>query len=277
MRPIIWLSSRKAKTAFLKITIIIALGIAIGYLYQNRDLQYEKLSQLPIPLVETCQELEADNGIPWELLAAFYQVQKEKGVISGSSEDTQITALALKLTKHPTNSFLNLLTVIPHPVRAFQIWQRYHSLKKVSYLFSKRYYFPVGKHKVYFMDTWGAERDGGKRRHQGTDIFAPPGTPLYAVTDGIIERKGWNRLGGWRIGLRGEDGIYYYYAHLQSYAPGIQQGDKIEKGTVLGYVGHTGNAEGTPDHLHFGMETPLKRWINPYPFLVYWQRKSSLL
>ena len=114
------------------------------------------------------------------------------------------------------------------------------------------------------VNTWGARRSGG-RGHEGIDIFAPRGTPVIAATQGVVMRKGWNRLGGKTVSVLGPGGWYHYYAHLDEWdAPAV--GDWVEAGTVLGYVGDTGNAKGTPTHLHYGIyESGGAR--NPYPLL----------
>ncbi|HKI01905.1 MAG TPA: M23 family metallopeptidase [Thermoanaerobaculia bacterium] len=113
-------------------------------------------------------------------------------------------------------------------------------------------------------NTWGASRSGG-RSHEGIDIFAPRGTPVLSATRGVVTRKGWNLLGGKTVSVLGPSGWYHYYAHLDEWdAPAT--GDWVEAGTVLGYVGDTGNAKGTPTHLHYGIyESGGAR--NPYPLL----------
>lgn len=115
-------------------------------------------------------------------------------------------------------------------------------------------------------DTWGAPR-GTDRRHEGQDIFAPKGTPILSATNGFIYKIGENNLGGQTVSVIGSGGRVYYYAHLDSYAKGIAVGDRVSKRTVLGYVGTTGNAQGTPPHLHFGIYT-LTGAINPLPLLT---------
>lgn len=114
-------------------------------------------------------------------------------------------------------------------------------------------------------DTWGAARSEG-RKHQGVDIFAKRGTPVMSTTQGIVYRVGANTLGGKVIWVLGPDSSRHYYAHLDDYALHIEQGDWVEVGEVLGYVGNTGNARSTPPHLHYGIY--LKNGAtNPYPFL----------
>lgn len=115
-------------------------------------------------------------------------------------------------------------------------------------------------------DTWGAPRGVG-RHHEGQDIFAPKGTPILSATNGFIYKIGENNLGGQTVSVIGSGGRVYYYAHLDSYAKGIAVGDRVSKRTVLGYVGTTGNAQGTPPHLHFGIYT-FTGAINPLPLLT---------
>ncbi|WP_034387995.1 M23 family metallopeptidase [Deinococcus sp. YIM 77859] len=115
-----------------------------------------------------------------------------------------------------------------------------------------------------FVDTWGAARSEG-RRHEGVDIFAPRGTPIRATTRGLVLNVGENRLGGRTVTLLGPGGQRHYYAHLDRY-PDLQEGDWVEAGDVVGYVGDSGNAKGTPPHLHYGIYE-LGGAINPYPLL----------
>jgi len=115
-------------------------------------------------------------------------------------------------------------------------------------------------------DTWSAPRSGG-RLHQGQDIFAPRGTPVVSATEGIVVRVGTNRLGGKVVSIIGAGGRLYYYAHLDGYAEGLDVGHTVSKGSTIGYVGNTGNARGTPPHLHFGVYTPAGA-LNPLPMFV---------
>jgi peptidoglycan LD-endopeptidase LytH len=115
-------------------------------------------------------------------------------------------------------------------------------------------------------DTWHAPRGSG-RSHEGQDIFAPRGTPILSATKGYVFKIGENNLGGQTVSVIGSGGRIYYYAHLDRYAPGLEVGNPVTPRTVLGYVGTTGNAQGTPPHLHFGIYT-LNGAINPLPLLT---------
>ncbi|MBY4898573.1 M23 family metallopeptidase [Cupriavidus sp. AU9028] len=114
-------------------------------------------------------------------------------------------------------------------------------------------------------DTWHGARSGG-RKHEGIDIFAPRGREVVSSTEGIVSRVGTNNLGGKVVWVMGPGRQMHYYAHLDDYAD-IAPGDRVMPGTVLGFVGNTGNARGTPPHLHYGIYTASGA-INPYPLLT---------
>ena len=143
-------------------------------------------------------------------------------------------------------------------------------LIKYTYYQPNKYRFPVIG-RTWYEDSFGADREGGKRRHEGTDLFGKEGIPIVSISGGKVEQIGWNRLGGERVGIRGDDGSYYYYAHLLFISTSLVKGKRVEAGDLLGTMGHTGVALTTPDHLHFGIELPNGQWINPYPFLKVWQ------
>ena len=99
---------------------------------------------------------------------------------------------------------------------------------------------------------YGADRDGGRRKHEGVDIFAKKGTPVVAPVDGYVSRVGSSNLGGKVVWMRDLDrGHSYYFAHLDEQL--VQGGEKVRQGDTLGLVGNTGNARTTPPHLHFGI------------------------
>lgn len=113
-------------------------------------------------------------------------------------------------------------------------------------------------------DTWGGPRSNG-RKHEGIDIFAKRGTPVVAATEGIVMRVGTNRLGGQVVWVLGPAGQRHYYAHLDQFAD-VRPGMRVEPGRTLGYVGTSGNAKGTPPHLHYGIYGPGGA-TNPYSLL----------
>ncbi len=118
---------------------------------------------------------------------------------------------------------------------------------------------------VYFRNDWGNPRSGG-RTHKGTDMFAAKGVPVVAVVDGTLRFRDGG-LGGIAIWLKGA-GASFYYAHLDSRASGLSTGSYVERGTVIGYVGNTGNAFGGADHLHFQLHPGHGSPVNPYPTLA---------
>ncbi|SHK47347.1 Murein DD-endopeptidase MepM and murein hydrolase activator NlpD, contain LysM domain [Paramaledivibacter caminithermalis DSM 15212] len=139
------------------------------------------------------------------------------------------------------------------------------------------YPIPEGYQFTHY-DDFGADRSyGGERNHMGNDIMANIGTPIVAVASGIIEKIGWNELGGWRIGIRDNQNRYWYYAHMKEYAEDMKQGKRVYVGNVIGYVGSSGyGSKGTTgkfaDHLHIQIGVEFQEgkltWVNPYEFLM---------
>ena len=126
-------------------------------------------------------------------------------------------------------------------------------------------------------DTYSQARAGGVRLHDAIDIMAPDGTPVVAATGGTVERLFESKGGGGlTIYIRSPDRRWvFYYAHLQGYAPGLAEGQRVNRGQVIGRVGHTGNANPGGPHLHFAIHRmqPGEKWyqgsaINPYPLLA---------
>ena len=122
-----------------------------------------------------------------------------------------------------------------------------------------------GVRPAQLRDTWGAARSGG-RVHRGIDIFAPRGREIVSATDGIVATVGHNQLGGRIVRVFGPGGDWHYYAHLERFGS-IREGDFIRRGTVIGFVGDSGNAKGTPPHLHYGVYRLRGGAVNPYPLL----------
>jgi murein DD-endopeptidase MepM/ murein hydrolase activator NlpD len=144
------------------------------------------------------------------------------------------------------------------------------------------YVFPVYG-PASFGDSFGAPRGayvGGW--HHGEDIFASLGTPLLAVADGTIFSVGWNQYGGWRLWLRDRQGNQFYYAHLSAYSPLAVNGREVKAGSVLGFMGKTGDAEHSPPHLHFEIHPSTLLYLGydgviaPYPYLLAWRRAEDV-
>lgn len=125
----------------------------------------------------------------------------------------------------------------------------------------------VGVQPYDLANSWGDARDGGRRKHKGIDIFAPKGTAVVAVADGIVSYIGEQPKGGNCLWLTTEDGRSFYYAHLDRWAAGLFEGMEVRSGDLLGYVGNTGNAKTTPSHLHFGVNDN-DEMVNPFPLLT---------
>jgi murein DD-endopeptidase MepM/ murein hydrolase activator NlpD len=138
---------------------------------------------------------------------------------------------------------------------------------RVTLRFEAQLAFPVdGRSMPAIQSGFGAERDGGARSHDGVDIFAPRGTPVLASAPGRAYRVGITNLGGKVVWVRDPlRNARLYYAHLDSQH--VRDGDRIEVGDTIGFVGNTGNARTTPPHLHFGLYRTGEGPIDPTPFL----------
>jgi murein DD-endopeptidase MepM/ murein hydrolase activator NlpD len=158
-----------------------------------------------------------------------------------------------------------LLLLLSAPLLPF-LGSAWYALRLARMAEPAAYAMPVaGVRRAALRDVWQAPRDGGRRRHEGIDIFARRGTPVQAATEGIVLHVGRNRLGGNVVWVLGPGGQRHYYAHLERYGD-VAAGMRVAPGAVLGYVGTTGNARGTPPHLHYGIYTRGGA-IDPYPLL----------
>ena len=140
----------------------------------------------------------------------------------------------------------------------------------------------VGVKQRELVDTYTQARAGGARRHDAIDIMAPVGRPVISSAPGTVEKLFFSQGGGGTSAyVRSDDRRWvYYYAHLSAYAPGLREGQKVRRGSPIGYVGFSGNANPAGPHLHFAINRmqPGEKWyqgapINPYPLLA--GRKSG--
>jgi murein DD-endopeptidase MepM/ murein hydrolase activator NlpD len=144
------------------------------------------------------------------------------------------------------------------------------------------YVFPVFP-SASFSDSFGAFRgDVAGNWHHGDDLFAPLGAPILACADGTVFSVGWNDVGGNRLWLRDGQGNEFYYAHLSAYSPAARNGNRVKAGEVVGFVGNTGDAQGTPYHLHFEVH-PVSLLalgydgaVDPTPYLTAWQHQKDI-
>ena len=144
------------------------------------------------------------------------------------------------------------------------------------------YVFPVYGPSS-FIDTFGAFRgDVSGGWHHGDDIFAPLGAPILACASGTVFSVGWNKLGGNRLWLRDGQGNEFYYAHLSAFSPAATNGAHVEAGAVIGFLGNTGDAEGTPYHLHFEIHPVgllglgYDGAVDPTSYLFAWKKLHDL-
>jgi murein DD-endopeptidase MepM/ murein hydrolase activator NlpD len=144
------------------------------------------------------------------------------------------------------------------------------------------YVFPVYGPSGYG-DSFGAPRgDVSGGWHHGDDIFAPLGAPVLAVAGGTVFSVGWNEIGGWRLWVRDKAGNEFYYAHLSAYTALAVNGRQVKAGDVLGFVGNTGDAQGTPFHLHFEVHPASMLFLGydgavyPTRYLDAWKRLEDV-
>ena len=154
-------------------------------------------------------------------------------------------------------------------------------------------YFPHTDTESNFTNDWGDARSGG-RAHKGTDIFGEKCSPIVAVADGFVIGMKQGGLAGYNVRLAHRDGWESWYLHLNNdtpgtndgaagaegaFAPGLEVGMYVPAGTIIGYVGNSGNAEGGSAHTHFELHNG-RRAVNPYPYLVdafdRWERTRRL-
>ncbi len=156
------------------------------------------------------------------------------------------------------NSFMDILRNITEPIKRTKLAMQEPDTEILMPVY--------GISMSTVSNSWGSPRSDG-RSHEGQDIFAARGTPIFSGTEGYIRRMRTTDIGGNNLLVMGAGGRRYYYAHLDRFAEGLDDGDWVTTDTVLGFVGNTGNAVTTPPHLHFGMYEK-RDAIDPYDIIV---------
>ncbi len=243
----------------LTFSIVIYVTIWKIFLYKDRAVaeDYKMLASIPAEEIIYYQKNKPES---WKDYVAVSQGAR-------NHQEETLKQLQMQLNKNVKFKDLNWSGVDNNMKKTARYYRQL--IDKYPVYTPGKYVFPL-KQTCYYEDTYGAGREGGKRYHQGTDLFDNKGTEIINVCSGIVEKLGWNRLGGERVGVRGEDGNYYYYAHLDKINQKLWIGQEIKQGELIGTMGNTGDAISTPDHLHFGIELPNGEWLNPYSLLKTW-------
>lgn len=281
--------------ALLLLVLILIVG-GVWYLYQQNMLDWERheIREFFVPdeHAKTLVEIGEKYDIPWYYLAAIEEARYDYEKTNRESLETLAKEIRQTVGEDEIEDkeFQRVLEQENYRDLASKILAIANSYRWQAAILTEPYAFPFPdevRGKVSYSNSWGDPRSfGGKRQHEGIDLFAPQGTPLIALTDGKVVRKGWNKLGGWRIMIQDEKypQFFYYYAHLSKYAEGLEEGDVVSKGQVIGYVGDSGyGPEGTTGkfepHLHFGIYVRegylffQREAVNPYVFLRMWDPK----
>ncbi|KUP05300.1 peptidase M23 [Bacillus coahuilensis m2-6] len=256
---------------------------------------------------------EVEN--PTSIISIYYTQEEWAGQLNPSTDDTNEKTIQFfnGIGKDGDGDGLadrrndeDVLMAMAHHILSYGIdednfriamWEHYHRDKTVGIVLGKAKIYKTYGHinldeKAFplplrfnysYKNTWGDARGwGGRRIHEGTDIFANYGVPVRSTCYGIVEMKGWNRYGGWRVGIRDINNTYHYYAHLSGFSEGLAVGQVVKPGELIGGVGSTGyGPPGTsgkfPPHLHYGMykDNGATEWsFDPYPHLRAWERQE---
>lgn len=278
---------------FLLSIVLIVVG---GFFLYNTFFLTHEIPELEVPgkLIADYVEVGKERQIPWYYLAAMDEVENHYEQVNRKTIEGRADQIEQRTGKGPltASAVASGIRQLYPKEKADQVIAIAEGYQWAAAPLDEEYLFPFHKEdrkKVSYGDTWGAGRSyGGERKHEGTDLMAPEGTPIRSVSEGQVVSKGWNTLGGWRLSIRDEQHpqMIYYYAHLSKYAEGLEKGDHVKKGEIIGYVGDSGyGPEGTTGqfapHLHFGIYvrpsllSPMRKAINPYPFLKAWESEGQ--
>lgn len=230
---------------------------------------------------------EDQNPRSIELFSGLGQDGSGDGIADRNNDKDLLFSIASYLGKYGNNE----------DEFGIAVWEYYHNSRAVQRVqqFAKLYRtygkldlvsqaFPLPLGSIYsYRSTWGSRRSwGGYRIHEGTDLFAGYGVPVRSTCYGVVEMKGWNPFGGWRIGIRDLNNRYHYYAHLSGFDKTVHNGDIVTPGQTVGWVGSSGYGKpGTqgkfPPHLHYGIyrDNGWADWsFDPYPLLRQWEQSE---
>lgn len=269
MRAILY-NVRKMLQMIVVLILTLFITMMIGKIFIHKNNLIKDFKLLSSISSETIISLQQSKPEVWkDYLAVISTVQSIPSQELSSENNVMMrNAILAQLDRNIAFQQINWSGIDGDLKQAIQSLRQL--LEKYPVYDPEQYTFPL-KRTCYYIDTYGADREGGARTHQGTDLFDQKGTQILSVCSGTIEKLGWNRLGGERVGVRGNDGNYYYYAHLDTINDELYINQNINKGEFIGTVGNTGDAITTPDHLHFGIELPNGEWLNPYNLLKVWE------
>ena len=252
------------------IIIVFVLAVptqAVAIRWVDFQVPYESLKYAMNLDIET---FEKEKHISWiDILAvaacrtggrcALASVKKAATELMGDKSPWELLGDLSKYYDYYYNSFSAVLGGLlgSYEIQVDGVWKQTYGLKAFSPI-------AAGYGYSHCSDFGNSRSFGFKRKHLGNDLMGGLGTPIVAVEGGVIEAMGWNRYGGWRIGIRSFDSKrYYYYAHLQKdhpFAKGLQVGDMVQAGDLIGFMGRTGYSDKEnvnniqTVHLHFGMQ-----------------------
>lgn len=290
---------RRIFLAFLLLTVMVLPASALTPKWVSFDVPYESLLYA---MEQDIDSFEKDQHISWidTLSVAACRTGGKCGIASVKKAYQE-----LKSGKTPEELLDNL----------YQYYEYYHTAygavlggmvgtysiekdgeEKVFYGLKAFSPIAAGYGYSHCADFGNSRSFGFARKHLGNDIMGSLGTPIVAVEGGVVEAMGWNRYGGWRIGIRSFDSKrYYYYAHLQKdkpYANDLKEGDIVQAGDLLGFMGRTGYSDKenvnniTAVHLHFGMQLVFEEsqkecmseiWVDVYDIVRLLSRHRSSL
>ena len=193
----------------------------------------------------TCRPTAPHHGLPAssEIQVGYAEAAAQTAPPATTTEATTTTATVPEPPYDPARRRMRLGSARNRTVRRRPARSSFTPAQAGPYV------FPVYGPSSY-IDTFGASRTD-VTYHHGDDIFGELGQPLLAVADGTVFSVGWKKVGGNRLWLLDPQGNQFYYAHLSAFSPAAVNGAHVKAGEVIGFMGNTGDAEGTPYHLHF--------------------------